>query len=77
VEDGTYLRLKNIQLGYTFQPEFTRRIHIRRFRIFIGSQNLLTFTRYSGFDPEVGGWGIDCGAYPQPRVYIMGANVEF
>ncbi len=77
VEDGSYLRLKNIQLGYTINPEFTQRIRIQRFRIFIGSQNLLTFTRYSGLDPEVGGWGIDSGVYPQPRVYIIGANAEF
>jgi TonB-dependent starch-binding outer membrane protein SusC len=77
IEDGSYLRLKNIQLGYTIQPEFTKRFHIQRFRIFIGSQNLLTFTRYSGLDPEVGGWGIDCGQYPQTRVYMVGANVEF
>ena len=77
VEDGSYLRLKNIQLGYTIQPERTKKIHIQRLRIFIGSQNLFTFTRYSGLDPEVGGWGIDCGMYPQPRVYMVGANVEF
>jgi TonB-dependent starch-binding outer membrane protein SusC len=77
LEDGSYIRLKNIQLGYTIDPKYTHKIHIQRFRVFIASQNLFTFTRYSGLDPEVGGWGIDCGAYPQPRVYMVGANVEF
>ena len=77
IEDGSYVRLKNIQLGYTIPPEITKKIHIQRFRIFISSQNLLTLTRYSGIDPEIGGWGIDIGAYPQPRVYMVGANVEF
>ena len=77
VEDGSYLRLKNLQLGYSFQPEFVHRIRLRTFRIFISLQNLLTITSYSGLDPEVGGWGIDCGTYPQPRVYLLGANLEF
>ena len=53
------------------------RIHIRKFRFFVTLQSILTFTRYSGFDPEVGGWGIDCGIYPQPRTYIAGVDVVF
>jgi len=77
VEDGSYIRLKNIQLGYTLDPEITKRIWIGKFRIFICAQNLLTFTNYSGLDPEVGGWGIDCGIYPQPRTYLAGVNLEF
>jgi hypothetical protein len=77
VEDGSYLRLKNIQFGYTIPISVTQRIHIQKFRIWIGAQNLFTWTRYSGLDPEVGGWGIDCGIYPQPRVYLAGVNVEF
>jgi TonB-linked SusC/RagA family outer membrane protein len=77
VEDGSYLRLKNIQLGYTLNPVITRRIHVEKFRIFIAAQNLLTFTNYSGLDPEVGGWGIDSGIYPQPRTYYAGVNIEF
>jgi TonB-linked SusC/RagA family outer membrane protein len=77
IEDGSYLRLKNIQLGYTINPVLTGRIHIRKFRIYLAVQNLLTFTNYSGLDPEVGGWGIDCGLYPQPRTWYAGVNIEF
>jgi TonB-linked SusC/RagA family outer membrane protein len=77
VEDGSYIRLKNIQLGYTINPGLTKKVHIQKFRIFICSQNLFTITNYSGLDPEVGGWGIDSGIYPQPRVYLAGLNLEF
>jgi len=77
IEDGSYLRLKNIQLGYTLKPELCRKIHMEKIRVFICTQNLYTFTRYSGLDPEVGGWGIDCGNYPQPRTYMAGVNIEF
>jgi len=55
IEDGSYLRLKNIQLGYTFDPALSRKIHIEKLRIYICIQNLLTITSYSGLDPEVGG----------------------
>jgi TonB-linked SusC/RagA family outer membrane protein len=77
IEDGSYLRLKNVQLGYTINPDLTKRIHMKNFRIYIAAQNLLTFTRYTGLDPEVGGWGIDCGIYPQPRVWYAGVNIGF
>ena len=77
VEDGSYLRLKNIQLGYTFKPDLTRKIHIKKFRIFLCAQNLFTITSYTGMDPEVGGWGIDSGIYPQPRTFMGGVNLEF
>jgi TonB-linked SusC/RagA family outer membrane protein len=77
IEDGSYLRVKNIQLGYTLDPGPTRRIHMENFRVFICAQNLWTFTSYSGLDPEVGGWGIDCGNYPQPRTYMAGVQMDF
>jgi hypothetical protein len=77
VEDGSYLRLKNIQFGYTLPVRLTQRVYIQKFRIWLGAQNLFTWTNYSGLDPEVGGWGIDCGIYPQPRMYMAGVNVEF
>ncbi len=77
IEDGSYLRLKNIQVGYSFDPILTRKIHIEKLRIYFCAQNLLTFTHYSGLDPEVGGWGIDCGIYPQPRTFIAGINLDF
>ena len=77
IENGSYLRLKNIQLGYTLKPYLSNRLHISDFRIYIAAQNLLTFTHYSGMDPEVGGWGIDCGIYPQPRVWYAGISIGF
>jgi hypothetical protein len=77
IEDGSYLRLKNIQVGYTINPALTSRIHIRTLRFYFAAQNLFTFTSYTGLDPEVGGWGIDCGIYPQPRTFYAGVNIEF
>ncbi|UCH13114.1 MAG: SusC/RagA family TonB-linked outer membrane protein [Bacteroidales bacterium] len=77
VEDGSYLRLKNIQLGYIISPSLTKKVRIQKFRIYLCAQNLFTITSYSGLDPEVGGWGVDCGIYPQPRVYLAGVNLEF
>jgi hypothetical protein len=77
IEDGSYLRLKNIQVGYTINPALTSRVHIRTLRFYFAAQNLFTFTSYTGLDPEVGGWGIDCGIYPQPRTFYAGVNIEF
>jgi len=77
IEDGSYLRLRNIQVGYTINSVLTSRIHIRRLRVYFAAQNLFTFTSYTGLDPEVGGWGIDCGIYPQPRTFYAGVNIEF
>jgi TonB-dependent starch-binding outer membrane protein SusC len=76
IEDGSYLRLKNIQLGYSILIKISKQIQIQKLRIWLGAQNLFTWTNYSGLDPEVGGWGIDCGIYPQPRVYMAGVNLE-
>jgi hypothetical protein len=77
IEDGSYIRLKNIQLGYTLDPVLVNRIHIQKLRMFLCAQNLITITNYSGLDPEVGGWGIDSGIYPQPRIWMAGVKVEF
>ena len=77
IEDGSYLRLKNFEIGYTLDPFQSKKISIQRCRIYISARNLLTFTNYSGLDPEVGGWGVDCGFYPQPRTYLAGVNLEF
>ena len=74
VEDGSYFRLKNIQLGYTFKPAFLAKN--QSLRVYVSSQNLVTFTRYSGLDPEIPGNGIDRGQYPQPRAFIFGLNVN-
>jgi hypothetical protein len=87
VEDGSYLRLKNLQLGYTIPVSLSRKIRIERCRIYIGAKNLLTFTNYSGFDPEVGEntalnnsileKGFDRGTYPQSKMYMIGINLGF
>ena len=64
-------------LGYTIDPERTNKIYVKKLRLYVAAQNLFTWTNYSGMDPEVGGWGIDCGLYPQPIMYIAGLNIEF
>ena len=77
LEDASYLRLKNIQLGYTIPKHITRSVAIERARIYIAASNLLTFTKYKGFDPEVGTSGRDYGNYPQVRTVMVGVNVNF
>jgi TonB-dependent starch-binding outer membrane protein SusC len=85
IEDGSYLRIQNITLGYNFTPLLQRRLRaISRFRAYVSVQNLYTFTNYSGYDPEVGPIngnvflnGIDMGRYPVPRTITGGINVEF
>ncbi|GAA4320492.1 TonB-dependent receptor [Compostibacter hankyongensis] len=82
VEDGSYLRLKNLQLGYNFPEAMLKRLGIPELRIYLAAQNLLTFTRYSGLDPEIGSTdpklnGIDQGYYPQPRTFMIGINARF
>lgn len=84
VEDASYLRIKNITLGYTVPAKFIRRYHIENLRIYANIQNLHTFTDYSGYDPEVGAnpqsanvFGLDYGRYPSPRLYSFGLNLTF
>ena len=81
VYDGTYARLKNIQLGYTLPGFITRKAFISSLRLFAAAENLLTFTKYHGYDPEIasGGTslGIDYGVYPQARTYLFGVNLSF
>ncbi len=81
VTDGSYFRLKNIQLGYTLPQSFTRKFFVDHLRVFVGAENLLTFTKYAGFDPEIssGGTslGVDYGVYPQSRTFNFGANIGF
>ncbi|WP_321436218.1 TonB-dependent receptor [uncultured Bacteroides sp.] len=76
VEDGSYLRLKNVQFGYTLPTKVTSKIGINRCRFYVSGSNLLTFTNYTGYDPEVGG-GVDYGNYPQARTILVGANLNF
>ncbi|UMY67045.1 MULTISPECIES: TonB-dependent receptor [unclassified Flavobacterium] len=79
LEDGDYLRLKTVQLGYSLPTEVIGKIGLSRTRIYVMSENLFTFTKYTGFDPEIGGGvsGIDRGFYPQARSFLMGVNLEF
>lgn len=82
VEDGSYLRLQNVQLGYTFPVEYLEKVGITKLRLYAGANNLFTLTKYRGFDPGVAnsapiGGGIDGGAYPTARIYILGVNLNF
>jgi TonB-linked SusC/RagA family outer membrane protein len=82
VEDGSYLRLKSLQIGYALPSRLTKTFGISLCRFYVGGRNLLTLTKYSGYDPEVGSNGIlvvgvDTGNYPQARMYTVGVNVEF
>jgi TonB-linked SusC/RagA family outer membrane protein len=81
VKNGDYLRLRNIQLGYTLPQAFTKKVLISSLRLYVSAENLLTFTKYEGFDPEIsdGGTsiGIDRGIYPQARTFTFGLNLKF
>jgi TonB-linked SusC/RagA family outer membrane protein len=88
LEDGSYLRLKTLTLGYNFPAGFTERLHISNARVYLSSNNLLTFTSYSGYDPEVNHFtaqglggnvatGYDYGTFPQPKTFVMGLNLSF
>lgn len=80
VKDGSYLRLRNMQIGYTLPKSLTAKVLISGLRLYVAAENLLTFTKYEGFDPEVssGGTsiGIDRGVYPQARTFTFGINLN-
>jgi hypothetical protein len=81
VEDGSYLRLKNVQLGIRLPQNWLNKVTLSDFRIYIGAVNLLTFTKYSGMDPEIYQEdaltaGIDKASYPQPRSVIIGTSIK-
>jgi len=79
LEEGDYVRLKVVQLGYTYPSGILNKIGVNRLRVYITGENLLTLTRYTGYDPEIGGgvFGIDKGYYPQARSFIFGAQLQF
>jgi len=84
VEDGSYLRIKNLTLGYNVPSSFLKKYYLDNLRLYVNIQNLYTFTNYSGYDPEVGVstlsnnvYGLDNGRYPAPQVYSFGLNVSF
>lgn len=84
VEDGSYLRIKTLTLSYNISTKMLKRLNITRIQPYLTAQNLLTLTKYKGFDPEVSQYGgsatvqgIDYGTYPQSKSYVIGFNVEF
>jgi TonB-dependent starch-binding outer membrane protein SusC len=84
VEDGSYLRLKNLSIGYTLPASLASKLGMTSARVYISGQNVLTFTNYSGMDPEVNSTastattqGVDFYAMPQPRVFMGGFNITF
>ncbi len=83
IESGSYVRLKNIQIGYTIPLNITEKAGVERLRIYVGAKNLLTFTKYTGFDPEIGSTNLieqgieNAGTYPQSKTFLIGANLQF
>ncbi len=84
VEDGSYLRIKNVSLGYTLPKNLLSKFQIETIRVYANVQNLYTFTKYTGYDPEIGAYhqnvttrGIDYARYPSQRIYTFGLNLTF
>jgi len=77
VEDGSYLRLKNVTLGYDLPRKWMEKIHMNQIRVYLSCDNLVTLTKYSGFDPEVSLNGLDHNLYPIQRTYSLGVNINF
>ena len=82
VEDGSYLRLKLITLGYTLPKDVSTAVGITKLRVYLSGQNPLTFTKYGGYDPEIGGnnvaqRGLDTAKFPLTSLYSLGVNVTF
>lgn len=79
LESGNYARIKSLQIGYNLPSSILKKAHIERFRLYLMSENLLTLTKYSGYDPEIGGgvFSIDRGIYPQARSFMVGVNATF
>jgi hypothetical protein len=84
VEDGSFLRLNTLTLGYTLSPELTSRAKIKNFRVYVTGYNVFVLTKYSGFDPEVSTRrntpytpGVDYSAYPRSRQVVFGMNFNF
>ena len=76
IENGSYLRLKNVQLGYNFDKKLIQKIGLTKLRLYAQMSNVFTLTKYNGYDPEVGS-GVDYGNYPQARTLLFGMNLAF
>lgn len=82
VEDGSFIRLQNVQIGYTLNPKLSGKIGLDKLRLFVTANNLFTLTKYKGYDPSASsgapiGGGIDQGFYPTPKTFLFGLNVNF
>ncbi|MEL6922493.1 MAG: TonB-dependent receptor [Bacteroidota bacterium] len=84
IEDGSFIRLKNVSLGYTLPQNWMKRLRISKARLYASGQNLITWTNYSGYDPEIGSYnqnplinGVENGRYPLARSMTFGLNVNF
>ena len=83
IEDGSFLRLKTVSLGYTFPKKWLEKVGAQSLRVYVTGQNLVTWTNYSGFDPEVSTRGngltsgVDFGAYPRSKTFIGGLSITF
>jgi TonB-linked SusC/RagA family outer membrane protein len=81
IEDGSFFRIRNMQLGYTFDAELLNKMRIKSLRVYVNAQNPLTIKQNSGYTPEFGGdptsFGIDNGSYPVPAIYTAGFNINF
>ena len=84
VEDASYIRLQNVSFGYTLPRQIVNKFYLENVRVYFSAQNLYTWTKYKGLDPEVGAMygdalmtGVDYGRYPSPRIYTFGLNVSF
>ncbi|MER2996960.1 SusC/RagA family TonB-linked outer membrane protein [Pontibacter populi] len=82
IENGDYVRLKTLQVGYNFSGNALSKIHLTKMRVYVSGDNLLTLTEYTGFDPEIGARGtldigVDRGVYPQARIFRVGLNATF
>ena len=79
IEDGSFLKMKNLQLGYTLPQSVLSKINVKSLRVYVQTVNLFTLTKYSGLDPELGGddraFGSDTGNYPNVKQVIFGLNL--
>ena len=83
IENGSYLRIKNLAIGYTLPKKWLQKVKIENLRVYFNVQNLYTFTKYKGYDPEVGAYnqgvllrGVDYARYPSQRIYTFGLNLS-
>ncbi len=79
LEKGDYIRLKVMQFGYSLPNYLVSKLGANKLRLYLSAENLLTFTKYTGYDPEIGGgvFGIDKGVYPQARSFMLGVQIQF